>query len=244
VAVLPVLGRFRLDTTCLVIGSMAPDFEYFVRFKQVSTISHTWLGLVVWNIPVTIALAIAFHALVKWPLVLVTPRFIARRAAAFASRPWGESTLGFAVVCVVSAALGALTHILWDGITHSDGMIASRLVVLRMPLEVPYIGVMALHRVLQHTSTVLGLLLLAFVLVRALRRASPVELPARPRVWPRLIAVACTCVGVAAGVMRLGGRRTDDIGNVVVVLLSGALVGVLLACVVLRPAARRATPAI
>ena len=87
-AVLPLIGRLRLDPTCLVIGSMAPDFEYFVRAGQMSTISHTWLGLVAWNLPVTLILAFAFHYLIKWPLVLIAPSPIARRAAVLASRPW------------------------------------------------------------------------------------------------------------------------------------------------------------
>jgi hypothetical protein len=100
-----------------------------------------------------------------------------------------------------------------------------------------------LHRVLQHASTLVGLLVIALAIVRALRRAVPVELPVRPRVWPRLAAVACVGAGIGLGVLRLVGRRTDDIGNVVVVLIAGALTGILLACIVLQPAARRATPA-
>ena len=65
---------------------MAPDFEYFVRVKQASAISHTWLGLVVWHLPATLILAAAFHLVIKWPLVLVTPRPIARSTAS--SGPW------------------------------------------------------------------------------------------------------------------------------------------------------------
>jgi hypothetical protein len=241
-AILPLVGRLRLDATCLAIGAMAPDFEYFVRVRQVSTISHTWLGLLVWNVPVTIVLAIAFHHLVKWPLVLVAPSFLARRGAVYASRPWGARSWGFALACVASAAIGATTHMVWDGITHSDGMIASRVAALRTLVELPLGRDMVLHRVLQHASTAIGLLVVAIVVARALRRVSPVELPVRPRVWPRLFAVACIGAGTALGLLRLGGRRTDDIGNVVVVMISGALAGVVLASIVLHRAARRATP--
>lgn len=243
-AVLPFVGRLRLDTTCLVIGTMAPDFEYFVRAKQASAISHTWIGLLAWNLPVTLLLALAFHHLVKWPLVLITPRFLARRAAVFACRTWGASrTFGFAASCVASALLGASTHLLWDGVTHSDGMFASRVAWLRAPIEVPIVETsMVLHRVLQHASTVVGLLVVIAIVGRALQRTAPIELPPRPRVWPRLIALGCVALGFGLSVLRLWGRRTDDIGNVVVVLISGVLFGVLLASVVLRRAADRAAP--
>jgi hypothetical protein len=243
-AVLPFIGRLRLDTTCLVIGSMAPDFEYFARAKQASAISHTWIGLVAWNLPVTLILALAFHHLVKWPLVLVAPRFIARRAAVFAQRPWGSGApLGFFAACAVSALLGALTHLLWDGITHSDGLIVPHVTALRTPIDLPMLDRdMVLHRVLQHVSTVVGLLVITAVAGRALYRTTPIELPPRPRVWPRLIALGGIALGLGLAVARLWGRRTDDIGNMVVVLISGALLGVLLTSIALHRAASRAAP--
>jgi len=236
-AVLPLVGRWRVDTTCLVIGTMAPDFEYFARAKQVSVISHSWLGLIAWNLPATLILAAVFHVVVKWPLLLVTPRPIARRAATFALRPWGAWTLGFAASCIVSALIGALTHLLWDGVTHSDGLIAPHVPALRRVLALPW-GDMAMHRVIQHASTVIGSLgCLAFV-ARALLRAEPIELPARPRVWPRLVAVACITTGVGLAVLTISGRRNDDVGGVVVVLLSGALAGTLVASGLLLQTAR------
>jgi drug/metabolite transporter (DMT)-like permease len=144
---------------------------------------------------------------------------------------------------VVSAVLGASSHLLWDGVTHSDGMIASRVALLRAPIELPILDTtMVLHRVLQHASTVVGLLVVVAVVGRVLHRTTPIELPPRPRVWPRLIALACVAAGFGLAVLRLWGRRTDDIGNVVVVLISGVLFGVLLTSIVLHRAASRAAP--
>lgn len=241
-AILPVVGRWRLDTTCLVIGAMAPDFEYFVRVRQASTISHTWLGLVVFDLPMTLALAVAFHAIVKWPLVLVTPRFLARRAAVIAARPWGERSVRFGLACAISALIGAASHIVWDGFTHSDGLIVPHVAALRAPVDVPGLGRdMVLHRLLQHVSTLIGLAACLGFAARALRRVEPVELPARPRVWPRLVACLLIAGGAAATAPRAFLRRdADDIGNVIVVLIAGALAGVVIAALVLRGPALRA----
>jgi len=235
-AVLPLVRWRWLDPTCLVIGAMAPDFEYFARMKQASNISHTWLGLVAWNLPVTIVLALAFHAMVKWPLVLVAPRFVAGRAAAFARRPWAEPwTVGFAGRCAVSALIGATTHLLWDGVTHSDGMIASRVAALREVVTVPVLGDMALSRVLQHASTVIGLIAVSIVVARALWKIEPVALPDPRRTWPRLIAMACVGGGIGLSALRIW--RWYDIGGAVVILISGGLFGTLLASFVLRDSA-------
>lgn len=243
-AVLPLIGRLRLDTTCLVIGTMAPDFEYFVRFKQASAISHTWLGLLVWNLPATLILAVVFHHVVKWPLVLVAPRPIARRTAGFATRPWGEWSLGFVASCVIAAMIGSTTHLLWDGFTHSDGLITPYVPALRAPIDLPLFSRdMVLHRVLQHVSTVVGLLACLAFTTRTLYRATPIEIPDRPRVWPRLAAFACIAAGVTFAILRLTRRRnTDDIGNVVVVLIAGGLAGVVLTSVVLWRTAVRVRP--
>ncbi len=244
-AVLPLLGRWRLDTTCLVIGTMAPDFEYFARVRQASTISHTWLGLVAWNLPATLLLAFAFHHVVKWPLVLVTPRAIARRAAVFAARPWGnEWTFGFVASCVASALLGALTHLLWDGVTHSDGLITPHVPALQTVIDLPFFTKdLVLHRVIQHVSTVVGLLACIAVATRAIIRTKPIDLPPRPRIWPRLVAFALIATGSALAALRLAAwKRNDDIGNVIVVLISGALAGALVSSLVLRGAASRARP--
>jgi hypothetical protein len=212
---------------------MAPDFEYFFRLKLASSISHTWLGLAVWNVPVTLALAFAFHYLVKYPLLLVGPRSIARRLVPIARRPWpdGGWTIGFAITCVVSAALGAITHLLWDGATHSDGMIASRVHLLRTLVDVPYFGPLALHRVLQHASTVIGCVALAIIVARTTWKLEPIELPDEPRAWARIIALACVILGLGLSALRLYSRpwMIDDVGQVAVIAIAGALAGVLLA---------------
>src|SRR6185503_10445443 len=103
-AILPVLHvrrRLRLDATCLVVGSMAPDFSYFVRGVQRGTFSHTWPGLFAWGIPATLVIALVFHALVKWPLLLVAPRTAAHHLVTAATTRWPTRwSVGAIVSCV------------------------------------------------------------------------------------------------------------------------------------------------
>ena len=59
----------------LIVGSMAPDYIYFVFPPNgIRHIGHTPLGLVFFCVPVGLAVLVAFHAFFKRPLVLLMPR--------------------------------------------------------------------------------------------------------------------------------------------------------------------------
>lgn len=225
----------RLDPTCLVIGSMAPDFEYFVRGEQASSISHTVVGLVAWNLPVTIALAALWHAVVKWPVIAAMPRAIGRRAAGVFGAPWRPAILAV----VSSALLGALTHDLWDGVTHARGWIARDVRALSTVYTVPLIGKMVLFRILQHASSVVGLAVVAWYVARALRRAPPVvAVDAPPRGRVRAVLAGCLALGMVAMVLNLRRMHLHDPGSVISGLISGVLAGTLAASVIARRDAR------
>lgn len=236
-AVLP-LARWtglRLDTTCLVIGSMAPDFEYFARVKLASTIGHTWPGIALWCVPVTLVCAWLFHRIVKWPALRVAPQPIAARLAVFAERPWMASWSTAAIAsAVVSAALGAMTHIVWDGFTHSDMFGPRYFPALRVAYEVPGLGSMVAHRILQHGCTVVGLVALTAVVWRALARVRPIAVTTGGRVtW-----FACLLAVTAAAYTKMLRNHETDIGSLVVAALCGVLGGALLAGVIAQLRAR------
>src|SRR3989338_5092867 len=51
--------------TLLVIGSMSPDFEYFLRLQTYSKYSHTLLGILYFCIPTSLLVFFAYEKLVK-----------------------------------------------------------------------------------------------------------------------------------------------------------------------------------
>jgi hypothetical protein len=229
-AVVPLIGRLsrrlRLDPTCLVIGSMSPDFEYFARVRLVSRIGHTLPGLVLWCLPVTLLCAWLFHRVVKAPALKVAPRWFAGRLAVFAERPWPASFGGAALASLVASALiGAITHDLWDGVTHRDMWGPQHFAVLREHFVVPGIGPRELCRILQHASTIVGLVALAILGLRALRRVQPIEVVT----GGRLVWVACCLVITAAAYVRIARRHETDMGSLVVAACCGLLGGALLA---------------
>src|SRR5512140_556122 len=230
-AVLPLVRwrhRLGLDPTCLVIGSMVPDFEYFVRAEQLSTISHTFRGLWLFDLPATLILGVLVHTLVKWPMLLVAPIALARRAAPAISAPW-QARWGAAagVSCIVSAVLGSATHLAWDSVTHAKGWGPRHVHALTTPIRIPLAGTMVVHRVLQHASTAVGLVVLTVVLVRVFRRCLPVAVPEVPRTAARVSVAACTIAAAALTTTRLVAMHRTDIGDLIVGVIAGILAGIL-----------------
>lgn len=226
-AVLP-LRRWRLDTTCLVIGSMAPDFEYFLRVKLTSSVSHTLAGLFYFCVPITLVSAWLFHRVLKEPALRVAP--LRGRLAVFAERPWPTQPLA---LLALSALIGAFTHLLWDGVTHASGYGPRHVAALRAIVHVPIGGDMLVHRVIQHSSTIVGLILLGIVIGRALARVTPQRLPAPSARTYAIWAVSIVFMTVLS-MLRIRGLALVDPGSIIVAIIAGFLGGAILASLVTR----------
>jgi len=166
------------------------------------------------------------------PSLAIAPIWLRRRLV---SEPWQKAwTIGVVASCLVSAAIGALTHLGWDGFTHAQGFVTRQVPALHTPIDVPVLGELALHRVLQYASSVIGLVVLAVVVARMLRRRPAIELPAVARLWPRLIFVACIAAGTTLLTLRVLAHHLRDPGDVAVGAISGMLAGVLVASAIVR----------
>jgi uncharacterized membrane protein YeaQ/YmgE (transglycosylase-associated protein family) len=143
-AVLPLarpMGRFAAPSA-LAIGSVVPDLWYFIPFVERAD-SHDPAGLVWFCLPVGLLVYALFHLVLKQPLIaLISPRLGAFTCRGLPPRPWSS--------VVVSLLAGALTHVLWDELTHGEG-----------------------KNWLQHMSTIGGTAVLAGWILRKLRAAPP-----------------------------------------------------------------------
>lgn len=166
------LGRLGVPSA-LFIGSLTPDAGYFLPGLGARSESHSLEGLLLPCLPVGLAAWAVFHLLLAHPLVALLPGPIAGRIAPRLGPPWRlprVSPLGV----VVSILLGAATHLAWDAFTHPGAPAVQALPPLRTLLFVSWGYPVRVHTVLQHASTVIGLLLLAGWSVRWLvRQPSP-----------------------------------------------------------------------
>lgn len=198
-AVLPLGRRLPRATvfSALIVGSMTPDFAYFIPFDVTRGASHGVAALATFCLPAGFAIYLAFHLLLKRPLVALLPARFARLLAAGVERALPPRS-GAAVA--LSIVLGAATHILWDSFTHSNGQAVARLAFLRATLFHFRGAAVEPCHLLQQASTVAGLAIVGFAARRALREAVPGEVAVLPRPLAVLVAAALAIAPAAAGV--------------------------------------------
>ncbi|QLY32464.1 DUF4184 family protein [Nocardia huaxiensis] len=170
-AVLPL--RRTLWFPGLVAGSIAPDAGYYIPLGPGGELTHSALGL-----PVDVLLGAALLA-IAWMARAPLLRLIGR-----------TTTLSWPGVWRAAAALGvgALTHVAWDSLTHTDGIAVQHWEVLREAV----IGPHRVYNVIGYISSALGLLALAWYAARWFRRTRPG--PALPhRRWV-LTGFACAAL--------------------------------------------------
>lgn len=143
------------STTGLIVGSITPDFAYFLPGPRLSNLSHSLKGLLLFNLPMAFVLAILFHVLVRDQVAQFLPDYFRKKALTIAPLHIGKYLLRNAHVFAVSALIGSFGHLLWDSFTHYDGYFVRNNAFLLQPVSLGFVEV-PLCRVLQHTSTVLG----------------------------------------------------------------------------------------
>lgn len=152
----------------LVIGSMSPDFEYFLRLEPRGNYAHTLSGIFVFCLPAGLIALGLFVAFVEPVLLRALPRGLQARLPAPRSpipRNWLRRSLGVSSAIVI----GAMTHVLWDGFTHQHGFVVNYWPVLRESF-----GGIPVYKVLQHGSTLLGLLVIGCWIYRQPCESPPV----------------------------------------------------------------------
>src|SRR6201994_3036071 len=63
----------RLILSAVIIGCFSPDFEYFVPFAHHGAFGHSWLGVLVLDLPLSLLVLWLFHRYAKEPLAACLP---------------------------------------------------------------------------------------------------------------------------------------------------------------------------
>src|SRR5690606_27153598 len=113
---------------------------------------HHWPGAVTIALPLALLLYLSL-ACCERPARWALPATAGAEATRPAPRPQRFMWV------VLSLALGVLTHVVWDSFTHGDGWVVQNLGALRGDV----VGSLTWARLLQHLSTVVGLVVLVVV---------------------------------------------------------------------------------
>lgn len=153
----------------LVVGSVSPDFGYYVGRFDIATTGHTLLGLLVVCLPTGLALLVLIRILHR-PVANLLPQPHRQAILSLPRMPQFSSPI---TVLRVSASIitGAVTHNVWDSFTHRAGYVVSRCPPLQMPAFTLGTRTLRVFEVLQHSSTIIGLIIVVVAYVGWLRGA-------------------------------------------------------------------------
>jgi hypothetical protein len=214
-AVLPAVrtdgsGRGRLVPAVLVAGSFAPDMTYYAASAlpgamEFGKVTHSFPG--VFTVDVAVAWVLTgLWLLAREPLVALLPRARQGRAAVLlrCGASYARATPGRAGWWYASAALGSLTHVVWDAFTHPD-----RWGMRLLPVLGRKVAGSPLYWYLQYGGSLVAAIVIAGFVVLALRStppaAAPVGVPVlslRDRCWAAAVIGGCAAVGAGQRAFR------------------------------------------
>jgi hypothetical protein len=166
--------KTRLVFSAVVVGSMAPDFEYFLWLSPQGRYFHSLPGLIIYTLPVALAVLWLFHRSVKFAVLRLLPNSVRMRLS-FTDFSFGNARR-FALL-VLSMFVGALTHVLWDSITHNESWLVQnwpplhqKVMMLRWLIHRPIM----VYVILQYLSGLIGMGILLLWFIAWFRKTAPV----------------------------------------------------------------------
>ncbi len=176
---------------------MSPDFLYFLPFALSVRLTHTLPGIVLFYLPAGLLALAIYHKVIERPLFTLLPAQLRKRVDAPGEFSFSPGSKFLKITA--SILLGAFTHIVWDSFTHRYGegvklfpFLSTSVSVLGKPIF--------LYKLLQHLSSVTGLLIIGFWLLR--RPAKPATSggsPGESGLWLALMLAASFLAGVFYG---------------------------------------------
>ncbi|WP_399631877.1 DUF4184 family protein [Sporosarcina sp. SG10008] len=178
-AILPFSRKSKyINFSAMVFGSMAPDFECFLRGQPMGDIGHTFTGLVLFNLPLVTIVYVIYHIFVHQILFNHLPTIL---QDTYVKRVDSTIILKVVVFCY-SALFGMLTHVVWDSFTHINGYMVLKFPALFTHSYNIYGFAIPLYKFLQHGSTLFGItMILVYMYYRALTQRKHKHITVYPK---------------------------------------------------------------
>lgn len=197
--------RLPLVPSALVIGTFAPDFEYFLRLAPSGRFGHTLPGIFLFTLPAALLVLWIFHSLVKRPATMLMPDALRNRLV----NHIGDFRFGGAprfLLILGSLLLGIVTHLFWDSFTHAGTWFYAHWPLLRASVNLPVLGPTPCYKVFQHGSTIVGTAVVAAWLALWYRESVPSRQVSSEPPSPRerfVIVAAIVLVALGGAIIRV-----------------------------------------
>ncbi|MEN2400440.1 DUF4184 family protein [Flavobacterium sp. MC2016-06] len=222
------LPKKWFSLTGLIIGSLTPDFEYFIRMKVQSNYSHTFAGIFWFDLPLAILIAFLYHNIVRDNLSNNLPKFLRERIQIFNEFNWNSYFKNNTVVVLISILIGISSHLFWDSFTHEHGYFINRIALLKE--TVTFINQkIPVFKIAQHLSTFIGGIIIVIALFK-LPTNKTSNFPSNKKYWLVLTLMTFTIVSLRI----LCGLNYNLYGHLIVTFISAILISLILTPVLIK----------
>lgn len=224
--VLPLnrLNANWISLTSLVIGSITPDFEYFIRMRVLSIYSHTWAGLFWFDLPLGLLLLVIYNRLIKNKVIDRLPLYFNERLSGFKNERPAYLGANFIVV-IFCLLIGAASHIFWDSFTHPTGYFVKHSHLLSHKIIIEHFHV-PVYSILQQLSSIAG----ALIIIYAINKSTPGKITTVKTstvYWLKVVAISIIILAIRFAT----GLKLHNYGDVIISGIAGLLIGLLMVSV-------------
>ena len=244
-APLKLLKPKYVSLTGIILGSMSPDFEYFIMLEPYQSIGHTSIGLLLQAFPLSILFAFIFHFIIKTSVASHIPSLYnldAKVQSIVRLHHWKLNNIHSWIVFLASVAAGFYSHVLLDAFTHQSGYFVSRFIWLQAELA----GI-PVYKILQHSLSLIGLTAQAIIILVIINRVKVVSASINSSISETSYSmkvkskdkVLYWCTVIVVMMLTMSGKlllstSTNYIGMLVVSSISGCFLGVLAASIIYK----------
>lgn len=204
--------------SALIIGSLTPDFEYFIRMKVKSDYSHTISGIFWFDLPLAILLLFIFHNIIQNSLFQNLPLFMQNRILIFNDFNWNTYFKKNWSIVLISAVIGISSHILWDSFTHNHGYFVDKITFLRKTLSVFGIEI-PVWKITQHGSSLIGAIVIIISFLK-LPLSTKQESYISKKYWTNILLFTA----IITTFRFVLNSKALNIGNLIVTIIASILI--------------------
>ncbi|MEN9907765.1 MAG: hypothetical protein RLZZ540_906 [Bacteroidota bacterium] len=218
---LSYLPKKWISLTALIVGSLTPDFEYFLRMKVQSIYSHTLSGIFWFDLPLGIIITFLFHTIIRNTLFLNLPLQIKARLFQYQKFDWINYFKFNWIIVIISLLIGITSHLFWDSFTHNHGYFVENIPSLKNKINLYNLQI-PIFKILQHSSSLIGgiIIILGF---RKLPISKIENTEINFKYW--LILIITTLMIIL--VRFLTGLTFYQYGTIIITIISATLIGLI-----------------
>lgn len=212
----------------LILGSMAPDFIYFILFNPSSNIGHTIVGFLLLNLPICFILNYLIDNYIKDAFIVNLPFNLPKYYGYLMRSKNNINSIKKTIVFIYSCIIGMITHVFWDAFTHNTGYFVEHISVLRGEIELLGFS-LPIYKIIQHGSTILGFIII-MVYLYSIRRISNKLLESNKYKYHSIaISIQIIVIGFSYLCFEKFG-----IGRFVVTFINGLFIGYLVSSILYK----------